>query len=434
MSDICVPGRKGRLCGACAANYTLMLGPLTCFETDKVCSASTTVLLVLAFIFAGIFIISFIAFFNLTVAEGTINGLLFYANCVQTNPIFETAVYSWPKVFISWLNLDLGFEVCFYAGMTAYQKIWLEFGFLLYLLVLGVMIVCLSRRFVWFTRLAGRNVVPVLATIAVIAYPKLVRLCIEVLNCGHMNIWYSDGKKHPLWSPDETIDCFSGIHIPLLIFASIMFAIALLYTLCLLLIQCLLKGSSWCVLRWVDKLRPFFDAHTGPCHDHYRFWPGLLLFIRLGIYFLFATLRQEYTGVIITAICVFTFFLACIYPKGVYKKWALNVLEFLFFLNLTTVSVISSIKTSEQHNYVGDVSIGTAALLLLLIICYNSYKKISKTRRWMKIKATIKRKLIRNTNPADITVNETAPLIETVGETPPIIDFTAPREELLYDD
>ena len=302
-------------------------------------------------------IIFFTALFNLTVAEGTINGLLFYVNCLHANLdscVFTSTSYYFPKVFILWLNLDFGFEVCFYAGMTAYQKIWLEFGFLLYLLLLGVMIVCLSHRFVWFTRLAGRNVVPVLATVAMLAYPKLIRLFIATLTCNKHSSsksWYSDGKYHLFWELDETIECFSGNHLLLSIFAVMMFLIALLYTLCLLLIQCLLKGSGCCMLRWVNKLRPFFDAYTGPCNDHYRFWPGFLLFVRLGIYMLFAIVHQIFKGEVMTAICVFTIFLAFVYPKGVYKKWALNVVEFLFLFNLIIISVISSLGKKNQSYF-----------------------------------------------------------------------------------
>ena len=436
ISNICVTGREGRFCGACASNYSLTLGPLNCVENDKACSASTTVWLVLVFIFTGILIFSFVAFFNLTVAEGTINGVLFYANCVHANldsSIFNSSHPSFSNIFISWLNLDFGFEVCFYAGMTAYQKIWLEFGFLLYLLLLGVMIVCLSRRFVWFTRLAGHNVVPVLATVAMLAYPKLIRLFIATLTCNKHSSsksWYSDGKYHLLWELDETIECFSGNHLLLSIFAVMMFLIALLYTLCLLLIQCLLKGSGCCMLRWVDKLRPFFDAFTGPCNDHYRFWPGLLLFVRLGMYILFAfnLIKENFEGVINAAICIFVIFLAFVYPKGVYKKWVLNVVEFLFILNFTIVSVILSLKEKEQFVYLGDISVGITVLMLVLIIFYNCYKMISKTQRWRKIMTTIKQKL------NCITVDENAPLIEPVGEIHSLaVNFTAPREELLYD-
>jgi hypothetical protein len=53
---------------------------------------------------------------NVTVAVGTLNGIFFYAHIVAANA--ET--YSFPfkspnfiTVFISWLNFDIGFDICF---------------------------------------------------------------------------------------------------------------------------------------------------------------------------------------------------------------------------------------------------------------------------------------------------------------------------------
>ncbi len=83
MSEICAIGREGRLCGMCHSNYSVSLGSLECVETENSCSITKTVLLLCAFIIAGILLVCFLAIFNFTVAEGTINGLLFYANCVH---------------------------------------------------------------------------------------------------------------------------------------------------------------------------------------------------------------------------------------------------------------------------------------------------------------------------------------------------------------
>ncbi len=328
-----MPGREGRMCSKCNPNYTLSLASSKCINSDEMCHPWITFLLSVAFILAGILLVCFFTILNFTVAEGTVHGLLLYANCIQVIQylLFQDSL-PFARVFISWLNLNFGFQLCFYAGMTAYQKIWLEFGFLLYLLVLGMMIVCLSRRFVWFTRLAGRNVVAVLATIAMFAYPKLVRNSIRVWEC-HNNYNSSDNNTPPVWYVDETIECFKGKHLVLFIASIPLFTIACLYMFSLLFIQCLQKRSSWCVLRWVDKLRPFFDAHTGPCHDHYRFWPGLLLFIKMALYLAFWKIdnlaQKSYA---IAGICVFLFFIACIFHEEYTKLGHLMFSIFLLFL------------------------------------------------------------------------------------------------------
>ena len=56
---------------------------------------------------------------KLTVATGTLSGVVFYANAVGVNrtiflPVESTDALS---VFIAWLNLDFGIETCFYDGL-----------------------------------------------------------------------------------------------------------------------------------------------------------------------------------------------------------------------------------------------------------------------------------------------------------------------------
>ena len=315
ISDQCKRGWGGRLCGHCASNYSLSLGFPTCVKNEEHCSVWKLILLLFVFFLSGILLVCFLAVFNLTVAEGTITGILFYANCIHANQdIFfhtehKSSTTTFFRVFIAWLNLDLGFQVCLYNGMTAYQKFWLECGFLLYLLLIGVVIVCLSHKFIWFTRLIGRNVVPVLSTVLLLAYPKLVRRSIKGFHCTNNNYWSTEKNIPLMWYEDETIDCFLGKHIPLFVVSLLVFIVATLYAVSLLMIQCLQRGSGWFVLRWVNKLRPFFDANTGQCRDHYRFWPGLLHLIKFGVLVESAVVITEKDRIsILTAVSVFMFF------------------------------------------------------------------------------------------------------------------------------
>ena len=397
LSDQCVDERDGRLCGRCKSNYSLSLGPMTCVHSEENCSIYVTVLLIVVFILAGVLLVCFLTVFNFTVAEGTINGLLFYANCVHAKQDsfflndFRSSKMSFFRVFIAWLNLDLGFQVCFYSGMTAYQKAWLEFGFVLYLFLLGGVIVCLSRRSIRFTRLVGRNVVPVLATIALIVYPKIIRNCIMVWHC-RTDFKSTDNLSISMWYSDETLSCFTAKHLPLSIFSILLFAAALLYTLCLFFIQCLQRGTGCFALKWINKLKPFFDASSGPCRDNYRFWPGLLLFARLALYVSVRTVISKYNLHWIIGISVLVSFFAFISPKGVYRKWQLNLLELWFFFNLILVSTITIIFTQQ---IVASISIGLAAATFLLILVYHTYKRVRGTRWWKRLLAVCRKKLGR---------------------------------------
>ena len=63
---------------------------------------------------------------NLTVVNGDIYGFIVFVNTLSINSAKE---YSTKYMIVDLFNLDLGIEVCFYSGMTAYVATWLEFIF-----------------------------------------------------------------------------------------------------------------------------------------------------------------------------------------------------------------------------------------------------------------------------------------------------------------
>ncbi len=135
---LCVTNRTGLMCGACLTNYSLTLNSLTCSN----CVNNNHISLMIVFIVAGIAGIALLTLLQMTVATGTINGLIFYANVVKT---FNDALFPTDKlsrivvtVVISWLNLDFGISTCFYKGLDAYSYTWLQFAYSFLLLLLSI--------------------------------------------------------------------------------------------------------------------------------------------------------------------------------------------------------------------------------------------------------------------------------------------------------
>ena len=122
----CVGNRVGILCGQCQSHLSIMLGSNRC----GTCS-NWYLFLLPVFALAGIVLVAVLMFLNLSVSVGTINGLLFYAYMVKANEDFFFPNGSVPVVsqFISWLNLDLGIEVCLFDGLDGYWNTWLQFAF-----------------------------------------------------------------------------------------------------------------------------------------------------------------------------------------------------------------------------------------------------------------------------------------------------------------
>ncbi|XP_064389969.1 uncharacterized protein LOC135337884 [Halichondria panicea] len=127
----CAYNRSGVLCGKCEPGLSLVLGTSRC----ELCS-NTYLLLLLPFSLAGIVLVAFILVFNITVATGTIHGLIFYTNILAANQSIFIPFHNPLSVFISWVNLDLGIETCFYDGMNSQAKVLLQMVFPAYLFLL----------------------------------------------------------------------------------------------------------------------------------------------------------------------------------------------------------------------------------------------------------------------------------------------------------
>ena len=115
----CAYNRSDLLCGACKNGYSLVLGTSQC----KPCT-NNYLLLLIPFAVMGVALVFLLLAFKMTVATGTLSGLLFYVNIVEVNyTIFMPEKYTdYLSVFIAWLNLDLGIKTCFYNGLDAYSK------------------------------------------------------------------------------------------------------------------------------------------------------------------------------------------------------------------------------------------------------------------------------------------------------------------------
>ncbi|MCG8622001.1 MAG: right-handed parallel beta-helix repeat-containing protein, partial [Proteobacteria bacterium] len=160
----------------CEPGLSVYLGSSRCIECPEHWYRNLVGLLVAAFV-AGILLVIFMLALNLTVAVGTLNGILFYANIVASNTDAYFPLSSAPNVvsvFISWLNLDFGFDICVYEGMTVEAKALLQLAFPAYVILLVAVIIIVSEYSSKFARIVGKgNPVAVLATMILVSYTNL---------------------------------------------------------------------------------------------------------------------------------------------------------------------------------------------------------------------------------------------------------------------
>ena len=190
----CAYNCSGILCGACQEHLSFSLGSSYCLPCHSYWPAVFVVIL-LAAIIAGILLVIALLALNMTVAIGLINGFIFYANIVAANSavFFPSSVPSFPNVFVAWLNLDIGIDVCFIDGLDAYTKTWLQLAFPVYIISLVIIVIIVSEYSPQFAALIGkRDPIATLATLILLSYAKLLSLTITALSFSVLE--YPDGS------------------------------------------------------------------------------------------------------------------------------------------------------------------------------------------------------------------------------------------------
>ena len=390
QDDQCAFNHSGVLCGACQQGLSLGLGTSQCLKCSNV-----YLFLLIPFALAGVALVFLLLKCNLTVSVGSINGLIFYANIIQVNhsTFFPQGVKGMSiltnclSVFIAWLNLDFGIQTCFFNGMSAYTKTWLQFVFPAYVWMMVGFIIYGSRYYPIIFRLIGSNAVQVLATLFLLTYAKLLRTVISVFYSTALT---GRNSSTPLvWLMDGNVPFFSRPHAILLLMALLISLIYILpFTFFIFLAPCLQANSNRKALKLVNKLKPLLDAYQGPFKDKFRYWTGLLLLIR-------ATLFAVFVGNIIgkpemnlfTVIAIILLLQTFYWNAGrVYKNMLWDLTESFYLLNLAILTAATLLLRSldepssiRRQEVVTDIMVGAAFAVFSAILLYHLFEYLLKT-------------------------------------------------------
>ena len=392
---ICASNRGGILCGGCKMNFSRVLGSSKCQKCSN--NVGRFIAVHLGHMSFGVFLVITLMLLDITVAAGTINGLIFYANIIQiqhTTFFRENTLNSISSTFFAWLNLDQGYEVCLYDGLDEYVITWLKMPTPLYIWFIAAVMIVVSHYSARFSNLIGKNSVQVLATLFLISYTTLFRLIIDVFS--FTTVTYPDGYQKKVWFIDGNVDYFKGKHIPLII-ATIFYSILTLpYTFILLTVQLLYKVSHYRVMFWVQRLKPFFDAYTAPYKASHRYWTGLLLVTRICLLVTFSTFQSINTSINLLTIILLSFALIGLFSlvKGVYESSLNNFLEIAFLCNL---GMTSAAVLFDKRNTKVAVSISTciAFTIFICIIIYHAQRRLLVTKCGSKLKEVMLAKFIK---------------------------------------
>ena len=428
----CNYNRTGKLCGSCGGNTSLVLGSSRCMQ----CSNSYLALII-PFALAGIALVLFLFILKMTVAGGTINGLIFYANIVQVNSsiVYKSVNTNILTVFISWLNLDLGIETCFYNGMDVYAKIWLQFVFPIYVWSLVGVIIFISHFSRKITKLLGSNPIAVLATLFLISYTKILRTIIAALSFRYLE--YPDGYV-AVWAYDGNIEYFSGKHIPLFITALLSLIFLFLpFTLLLFLgqwIQTLQAMTEWRILSWINKptFRAFLDAYHAPYANSHRYWTGLLLLVRSILLIIFATVGNTSANLLAISFAVSGLITFTLAAAGIYQKHYFGILEASFFLNLVLLTTATYHVEAVGGNQaaVTLISLSIAFTTFAGIVIYHVFLQIRGTKLWEKVAGIYSNRLSKKSRSVQLLGTEENTESDEASVTTTYVEL---REPLLDD-
>ena len=362
----CAFNHTGRLCGGCKENFSLAIGSSHCLR----CPNNNHLALLLFFVAAGFLLVLMISVLNLTVTQGVINGLIFYANIVRVYGYSHTP-WMILNIFIAWLNLDFGIETCLYKGFNSFTAKWLQIAFPFYVAALFFLGVKFSDK---LSKIFGNRSVPTLATILFLSYIKLLNIITASLSLATITTYSENRVTHTkVWAEDGRLQYGHHPHIYLLI-TSLVFLVFLWipYTLLLLLMQWLRAIDHYWPLKMIAHYKPVYDAYFAPLKDKHHYWFGTLLLTR-GALFLISPLTQSYGDTsfnVYILITVLVLILVYLNYAQVYRRILIAIIESSFLINL--ILLFTGISFFRNKSLIlFNVSIGCAFIEFCGIVTWN---------------------------------------------------------------
>ena len=291
----------------------------------------------------GILLVMVIIKLDLTVTNGIINGIIFYAQitAITTNIYSMDRDKHYVAKLVRFINLEIGIpvQVCFYNGMTALWEYVLQLLFPFYLGFIVIFTVGLTKCHRIEKKINFSNFVNIMCTLIYLTYGKLLTTLVFLLtplilmieeemgSISQCIVWYYDGMQ----------GYFQGEHLKIGIIAvAIFLGFIIPY-------QSLILFSQWCLkFRFLAYYLPIVDANVAPFKDKYRFWFGMRLIIT-GLLIIESAFLSTYYPLLV--FLVNTIVLTCLLVIQTflqpYKSAALNILDLPFLLNLTLLYVIT---------------------------------------------------------------------------------------------
>ena len=281
-------------------------------------------------------------------------------------------------VALSYMNLEFRTKSCFYNGMDNYAKEWLNLFVPMFLIIIATVLIILSRYSAMVQKLTAKKALPVLATLFLLSYTKMLVSVCNVLFRYSTIAHLPSNKTELVWSVSTTTPLFGLKFLTMFIVCLILFLILLPFNLILLFTRTL------SCLKCVSTFKPILDPYFAPYKDGAYYWTGLLLLIRVIVYVLLAI--NEDTHLIISVVLGgLLYFHATMQP---FKNKFQNIQECFTILNLSAIHAALSYK----NNFIGLkiakvlITVGMIYFILAIVLhccVYRCNNMIHNVMEWL---------------------------------------------------
>ena len=229
-----------------------------------------------------------------------------------------------------------------------------------------------------FAELVGKgNPVAVLATMILLSY---VRFC-NVIRAA-FSLVYGQPAYGSQNIDITRLDVFANVKsfdtkFKILAYFSVAFVIlivlsGIIYGVIVLTWQWLLVYHDMAIFKWVryQKLRHFLDPYHAPYIPKYRYWTGLLLFMRILLGVISAlnfSLNPRVDFLSIILVVGSLILLKGVIAKRVYKDWPLDVMETAIYFNLVAFSALTWYNLDFGGNQVAVAYTSVMIIFILLM-------------------------------------------------------------------
>ena len=356
----CQFNRTGILCSQCQHHLSMVFGSSRCMKCTNI-----HILITIIVIVAGIILVVLLYLLNFTVTNGSINGIIFYANIVSINDFVffdNDNVFKPLRELISFMNLYLGIETCFYNGMDSYAKMWLQLFFPLYLIIIAVSIIIASRYSSRILRLTYTRSLPVLATLFLLSYTGVLRTVLTVLFSYSIVTHLPSGHQQIVWSIDTSIPLFGLKFTILFIMCLVLFLLLIPFNIILLFTKCVLQ------FRLINRFKPLIDAFQGSYKDRYYYWVAVHIILRSTLFALHGCQTKPRLIIATLILIFFTGYHGYTHP---YKNKLVNIQELLLLINLTMMYAVSYQCSESVSLIVSNIMISLAFIQFCTILLYH---------------------------------------------------------------